>query len=86
MPQQAKKCLTQMGNYFFHCTDGRNFFKDKEGQSCRDHKAARAHAEMVARELRADVRFLGYVFVVVDETGTEVSRVPCFDIRAAPPV
>jgi hypothetical protein len=61
--------------YFFHVMSDHTAYKDGVGRSFSHVEIARAHATVIARELRG--RELCWLFgCVTDDQGKEVARVP----------
>jgi hypothetical protein len=74
-----------MGQRFhFHLMDGDQLITDDEGSDLPDFSAARREGEMAARELLAEAIKAGQsrvpeAFVIADEAGRELGRVPLGD-------
>lgn len=65
-----------MPRFFFHFTRGDQVVSDEDGTSCEDRRQALEIAGAAAAELNGDEEYAGGSFVVLDEGGTEIGRIP----------
>ena len=78
-----------MPRYFFHFSDGKRQFSDGAGRELSGMRAARVHATMHVRELKAAMcdstiqDLSGWTMTVVDATGRTVC-VLGFDLKPQP--
>lgn len=78
-----------MPRYFFHFSDGKRQFTDTAGIELSGLAAARAHAMVQVRDLRAALcepriqEWAGWKMIVVDANGKVVSEIG-FDLKPLP--
>jgi hypothetical protein len=69
--------------YYFHLETETNVYIDHLGKEFEGVEAAKAHAVVVARELSAYDKWLGWMVRVIDADNAEVCCVPIVDPAVA---
>ena len=65
--------------YFFHVRSNAEAFDDDVGETFSDANQASIQAAVIAGEIAQDDHWTAFSVVVVDELGTEITRVPILD-------
>jgi len=62
--------------YFFHVTDGEQYYSDTTDQASTNDADALDHAEQIAKVLASEVQYENFLIVIAGEEGLKVARVP----------